>query len=81
MLDRRKTSRMRAFKGGRIEFNRHWPSVDCVVRNLSKAGAYLELPDEANTPLEFSLIFTMADEARTCRQIWRRGKHIGVQFA
>ena len=81
MLDRRTTSRMRAFKGGRIEFNRHWPSVDCVVRNLSKAGAHLELPDEANTPLEFSLVFTMTDEARACRQIWRQGKHIGVQFA
>ena len=81
MLDRRQTPRIRAFKGGRIEFNRHWPAVDCVVRNLSKAGALIELPDDANTPLGFSLVFSMENEARACSQVWRQGKRIGVQFA
>jgi hypothetical protein len=81
MLDRRRTPRMRAFKGGKIEFNRHWPAVDCVVRNLSKAGALLELPDDSNTTLEFSLVFTMSNETRACRQVWRQGRSLGVQFA
>jgi hypothetical protein len=81
MLDRRRTPRMRAFKGGKIEFNRHWPTVDCVVRNISKAGAFLELPDNSNTPMEFSLVFTTTNESRACRQIWRQGTTLGVQFA
>lgn len=81
MLDRRRIARMRAFKGGKIEFDRHWPTVDCVVRNISKSGAFLELTDDSNTPLEFSLVFTMNNEIRTCRQVWRQGRTLGVQFA
>ncbi len=81
MLDRRRTPRMRAFKGGKIEFNRHWPAVDCVVRNMSKSGALLELHDDSNTTLEFSLVFTMSNETRACRQVWRQGRSLGVQFA
>lgn len=43
MLDRRQTPRLRSLKGARILFNPHWPAIDCVVRNLSRAGACLEM--------------------------------------
>jgi hypothetical protein len=81
MLDRRKTQRLRSFKGGRIVFNPHWPVIDCTVRNLSKAVACIEMQGEFNTSLEFELTFVQENERRVCRQIWRQGPRLGVAFA
>jgi len=81
MLDRRKTQRMRSFKGARIVFHPNWPVIDCTVRNLSGAGACVEMQGEYNTSLEFELIFLQDNERRACRQVWRQGSRIGVAFA
>lgn len=81
MLDRRKTQRMRSFKGARIVFHPNWPVIDCTVRNLSCAGACIEMQGEYNTSLEFELTFLQDDERRTCRQVWRQGTKLGVAFA
>ena len=81
MLDRRQSPRLRSLKSGRIRFNQHWPTIDCVVRNLSRSGACLAMQGEFNTTLEFELTFLRESETRTCRQVWRQGNHIGVAFA
>ena len=81
MLDRRKTQRMRSFKGARIVFHPNWPVIDCTVRNLSGAGACVEMQGEYNTSLEFELTFLQDNERRACRQVWRQGNRIGVAFA
>jgi hypothetical protein len=80
MLDRRQSPRLRSLKGGRIRFNPHWPTIDCVVRNLSRAGARIEMAGEFNTTIEFELTYLQDSETRTCRQIWRQGNRIGVAF-
>jgi hypothetical protein len=80
MQDRRQMPRLRSLKGGRIEFNRHWPPVECVVRNISKHGACLEIDGQYNTSLEFNLTFLQANDTRACRQIWRQDGRIGVAF-
>jgi hypothetical protein len=81
MLDRRKTRRMRSFKGARIVFNTHWPAIDCTVRNLSTSGACVEMQGEFNTSLEFELAILQDNERHTCRQVWRQGTKLGVAFA
>lgn len=81
MLDRRKTQRLRSFKGARIVFHRHRPVIDCTVRNLSGAGAFVEMQGEYNTSLEFELTFLQDNERRACRQVWRQVNRIGVAFA
>jgi hypothetical protein len=40
---------MRSFKGARIVFHPNWPVIDCTVRNLSGAGACVEMQGEYNT--------------------------------
>jgi hypothetical protein len=80
MFDRRRTPRLRSLKSARIDFNPHWPPIDCVVRNISDRGAQIEIPGEFNTTLEFELTFLRAHEKRSCRQIWRRGNSLGVAF-
>jgi hypothetical protein len=81
MLDRRKTLRMRSFKGARIVFHPNWPVIDCTVRNLSGAGVCVEMQGEYNPSLEFELTFLQDNERRTCRQVWRQGTKLGVAFA
>jgi hypothetical protein len=80
MLDRRRTPRLRSLKSGRIDFNPHWPQIDCIVRNVSDRGACIEMPGQFNTSLEFDLVFTTAQEKRACRQIWRRDNRLGVEY-
>lgn len=80
MQDRRKSQRLRSFKGGRIRFHRDWPLVDCAVRNLSIAGACLDLPGEFNITLGFELTLSSEKKTRACRQIWRQGNRVGVAF-
>jgi hypothetical protein len=81
MQDRRKSPRLRSFKAGRIRFHRDWPLVDCAVRNLSIAGACLDLPGEFNLSLGFELTLSSDKKTHACRQVWRQGTKVGVAFA
>ena len=80
MLDRRQTPRLKSLKGARIMFNPHWPTIDCIVRNISPEGACIEMKGEFNTTLEFELTFLQEDEPRICRQVWRQSNRMGVAF-
>ena len=80
MLDRRRAQRLRSLKSARIDFNPHWPPIDCVVRNVSPLGACIEMGGGFNTSIEFDLTFLTAQEKRACRQIWRRDNRLGVEF-
>jgi hypothetical protein len=80
MLDRRRTARFRSLKSARIDFNPHWPPIDCVVRNVSNQGACIEIAGAFNTSIEFDLVFLTSQEKRACRQIWRGDNRLGVEF-
>jgi hypothetical protein len=80
MLDRRRMQRMRSYMAARLDFHKHWPTIDCTVRNLSMSGALVEFEGDPNTPLEFSLVFTRDNETLACRQVWRQGNRVGVAF-
>jgi hypothetical protein len=80
MLDRRRLPRIRSLKSARIDFNPHWPPIECVVRNLSEHGACIEMEGGFNTSIEFELTFLSAREKRACRQIWRQDNRLGVEF-
>jgi hypothetical protein len=80
MLDRRRAPRLRSLKSARIDFNPHWPPIDCVVRNVSSEGACIELPGAFNTSIDFDLTFLGAQKQHACRQIWRRENRLGVEF-
>ncbi len=57
------------------------PGIDCVVRNLSPAGACLELDCPGSLPDQFSLIIRPENVRRSCRLIWRGENRLGVRFA
>jgi hypothetical protein len=54
----------------------------CVVQDISSAGAKISLDDAAAT-LPATLRLAFARDARTghkCQVVWRRGKSAGVKF-
>ena len=69
MLDRRRAPRLRSLKSARIDFNPHWPPIDCVVRNLSNLGACIEMDGEFNTSIEFDLTFLSANNTPAAKPL------------
>ena len=78
--ERRKIHRQRTFKAGTIAFNRAG-GIDCRVRNLSLAGACLEVASLIGIPDEFTLAIDSDHLRKPCRVIWRKATRIGVSFA
>ena len=76
--DRRTTPRRRVLKSATIEFDSR--AFNCAVRNLSDAGATLDVPTSFGIPHEFQLVIETGKAARLCRVIWRQEKRIGVSF-
>ncbi|WP_291860004.1 PilZ domain-containing protein [Bradyrhizobium sp.] len=76
MDDKRTSPRHRVLKAGTIEFN--GGAIDCTVRNLSRAGAALDVTSPVGIPEHFTLI---ADRAQLpCHVVWRKQKRIGIAF-
>jgi hypothetical protein len=79
-MERRATARTRAYLGGQVAFNERFSTMDCLIRNVSEAGAKLNLSGAVRLPSEVDLTITKRDEAMRARIIWRRGDEAGVAF-
>ncbi len=79
MDERRKAQRARTLKAGTIAFN-HAAGITCRVRNLSPAGACLEVASQIGIPDAFLLIIDYDNFRQPCHVIWRSATRIGVAF-
>jgi PilZ domain len=79
MIERRKIQRHRTLKVGTIIFE-NGGGVDCTVRNMSPAGACLEVTDPVRIPDAFTLVVESDNFLRRCQVGWRKEKRIGVAF-
>ena len=53
----------------------------CVVQDISTAGAKITVDDSAVLPSRLRLAFSRdARTGRNCAVVWRRGKSAGVKF-
>lgn len=80
MLDNRRSGRERCYLGGKISYNNDLWGEDCVVRNVSKAGAKLRVTDPRTLPDRFRLQIPRRDVACLARVKWRESDQIGVVF-
>jgi PilZ domain len=78
MEERRAIPRQRVFKAGTIEFD--GGGIDCTIRNLSTAGAAIEVANPVGIPHEVTLNIVTRRERQNCHIIWRTGNRIGVEF-
>lgn len=79
MDEHRANPRQRVLKGGTISFNGD-AAISCTVRNLSVAGAALDVASPLGIPEHFTLVFEDHHTAKPCRVIWRKERRIGVAF-
>lgn len=76
-MDEKRTSpRHRVLKAGTIEFQ--GGAIDCTVRNLSAAGAALDVISPVGIPEHFTLFTDGAHHS--CHVIWRKENRIGIAF-
>jgi PilZ domain len=77
-MEKRTAQRNRVLKAGMIEF----PSgaFSCMVRNMSKGGAALDVPSLTGIPNEFSLLLPLEGLRFYCRCVWRNERRLGVTF-
>lgn len=55
--------------------------ISCVVRNVSDAGAALDVASPLGIPDEFDLLVEADGSRRHCRVVWRTERRIGVSFS
>jgi diguanylate cyclase (GGDEF)-like protein len=80
MQERRKATRTRSLRHGRILFNDRRSVIDCVIRNLSNLGACLEVANVVGVPPAFDLQIDHEAASRQCAAIWYGENRIGVEF-
>jgi hypothetical protein len=81
MEERRRVSRCRTLKSGKIVVRAHRSVIDCMVRNLSAKGALLVVAGLAGIPENFDLLLEATGEQHPCRVVWRGEDRLGVAFA
>jgi hypothetical protein len=61
-------------KAGTISFG---GAIDCTVRNLSEAGAALDVIPPVGIPDRFMCVVDTDQSRLPCRIVWRKEKRIG----
>jgi len=77
--NRRRHTRRRSFKGGRIIYNNARSTVGCTIKDLSDGGGRLALSGFIELPGRFDLEIA-GGATLPCKVAWRRGLQIGVEF-
>jgi hypothetical protein len=78
MNEKRASSRRRVLKTGQIVFSDKVPKLACTIRNLSEAGACLQVSTTIGMPASFGLLI---DGVRhSCHIKWQTDTRLGVTF-
>jgi hypothetical protein len=78
--DKRRATRRKVLKDGKIVLINNWSVVDCCVRDISETGARLRCADQAAVPATFRLVLLAENTIRDAKVVWRRDDNLGVQF-
>lgn len=78
-IEQRGAKRYTTLKKGNIIFNNAMCNVECLIRDLSKSGARIELPLWHDLPKRFMLAIA-GGPSRQCEVVWSVGNWLGVNF-
>jgi hypothetical protein len=76
---RRNSTRSRVLRGAKIILGTS-SVMDCVVRNVTKSGARLQITNTVELPEDLGLTFDGGRSIRECRVVWRTVSETGVKF-
>lgn len=77
-MDQRVAPRRKVRKAGTIEFS--GGAFSCMVRDLSIAGAAIDVPSTIGVPDHFTLTILTEGLQVRCRAVWRDEMRLGVAF-
>jgi hypothetical protein len=78
LAEARKAKRRAVLEMGLIRFGDM--SMCCVLRNLSEAGAALDVGPQRGIPDQFTLVAFPNKKIYSCNVVWRERRRIGVAF-
>jgi diguanylate cyclase (GGDEF)-like protein len=78
--ERRRERRQRVLKRGQIVVHELHSTIDCMIRDVSSAGARLRVDCYFAAPSRFELRFVETGQIRPVRLRWQRGNELGVEF-
>ncbi|HWV83403.1 MAG TPA: PilZ domain-containing protein [Hyphomicrobiaceae bacterium] len=78
--EHRTNQRHRTLKTGKITFGNGACVIDCVIRNMSDAGASLIVPTTVGIPGKFILVDVHGGSEHPVHIAWRQGERMGVHF-
>jgi hypothetical protein len=78
MNDKRDTQQQKVIRAGTISFD--GSGIDCLVRNMSVAGANLEVESQIGIPSSFDLVINVERSNHHCHVVWRKARRIGIAF-
>jgi hypothetical protein len=78
MINKRAARRERVFKAGKVSFG--YERMDCTVRNLSAAGAMIEVESSDDIPNEIILDILISGARIPCHVVWKHSRRLGVAF-
>lgn len=78
LAEARRAKRRQVLEMGLIRFGDI--SMCCVLRNLSEAGAELDVGPQSGIPNQFTLIVFPDKKIYSCHVVWCKGRRIGVVF-
>jgi hypothetical protein len=74
----RASPRRRVLKTAQIVLSEKAPKIECIARNISETGAYLQVSTTFGIPTNFVVIIDGV--RRPCRSVWRTDTKLGVAF-
>ncbi|GEO98369.1 PilZ domain-containing protein [Methylobacterium haplocladii] len=80
MSERREATRRRVFIGGRIVHSCILSDTNCILRNLSPAGARVVVSGTIPLPDRFAIVVDSRGTTRAVETVWRSGDEMGVRF-
>jgi hypothetical protein len=78
MQERRLCPRRRVFKSGSVVRSGNGAAIECAVRNVSDAGACLQISVVYNLSTDFT--FVMGEARRSSRVVWRTKDRSGIAY-
>ncbi len=80
IVENRRYERYPVFKHAKIVFEECGTEKICVIQNISPLGAELKVGVEQYIPNRFWLDIRVDQKRYLCRQIWREGARLGLEF-
>jgi hypothetical protein len=79
-MEKRQATRQRTSFGAKIIFNQGQSVFDCRLRDISSAGAHVEMASTLGVPYVFTLYVPHLERREQCWLVWSNMTELGISF-